>query len=153
MEDLEAMRERLGVKRDELITKAAEYGHQAYTEQHGGDSKEASEEDIASAKIAVNMLIEALVMYEDINSDEFLEKASSEVHKAWVERNWLTNGKLNEVARIHEENKKVAREGQDTSEMARYKRTIKVYEELSNEEKGKDRIFVRAAIEAYKDSK
>ena len=79
-------------------------------------------ENFEAAKVAVNLVYERGVNREEINS-EMIEEMSKIVHERWFDRNWV---------KWSFENQRVD------------------YEELSEEEKAKDRIQIELAIQVIK---
>ena len=76
-------------------------------------------ENIEAAKVAVDLVYEKILNLEKISS-ETIEEMSNIVHEKWLERNWIE---------WSFENQRVS------------------YEDLSEEEKEKDRIQIKIAIE------
>ena len=76
-------------------------------------------ENIEAAKVAVDLVYEKMLNLEKI-SNEMIEEMSNIVHEKWLERNWIE---------WSFENQRVS------------------YENLSEEEKEKDRIQIKTAIE------
>jgi hypothetical protein len=76
-------------------------------------------ENLQAAKVAVDLIYDKVVNWEDINS-EMIEEMSEVVHEKWLERNWVE---------WSFENQRIA------------------YEKLSEEEKEKDRIQIEIAIQ------
>lgn len=79
-------------------------------------------ENIEAARVAVNLVYEKILNQEKI-SIETIEKLSNIVHEKWLERNWIA---------WSFENQRVS------------------YENLSEEEKAKDRLQIQIAIEIIK---
>lgn len=79
-------------------------------------------ENIEAAKVAVDLVYEKILNLENI-SNETIEEMSNIVHKKWLERNWIE---------WSFENQRVS------------------YENLSEEEKEKDRIQIKTAIDVIK---
>lgn len=76
-------------------------------------------ENIEAAKVAVDLVYEKILNLEKI-SNEMIEEMSNIVHEKWLERNWIE---------WSFENQRVS------------------YENLSDEEKEKDRVQIKTAIE------
>ena len=79
-------------------------------------------ENIEAAKVAVDLVYDKLVNLEKI-TNETIEEFSNIVHKKWLERNWIS---------WSFENQRIA------------------YNNLSEEEKEKDRLQIKIAIEIIK---
>jgi len=82
-------------------------------------------ENIEAAKVAVDLVYDKVVNWEEISS-EMIEEMSKIVHEKWLERNWV---------KWSFENQRVD------------------YENLSEEEKEKDRIQIKLAIQIIKSEK
>ena len=79
-------------------------------------------ENLEAAKVAVDLVYDKVVNSEEINS-KMIEEMSKIVHEKWLERNWV---------KWSFENQRVA------------------YQNLSEEEKAKDRIQIELAIQILK---